>query len=565
MFLKPSAYLFLAVMFCAPFLAFAQEPDPYAEEVTIIAPYQPSVEDANKLNFDPQFESPQIEKPVMSYGIQSFEIPTTYTPGSLSPASITGEPINKLYRNFIKAGIGNYWTPLLELYAGSLRHKKNVFSVGVQHLSSNGAIKDYGPSQYSHNGITLNASRIQKKHTLSAFLGYQRDVFHNYGFAPDDYSFTIDKDSLKQRYQTVSTGFMIKNNASKKQKGDYYLGVNYDLWNSRYDLTEHRMNLLSGYRYSFDLSKSLDREEAGIDINTSWYNERYDTVSNIAIVGVYPYVVLGLKEYELKIGARMHQLVASDPVFYFSPDLELTINVIPDAMKIFAGVTGGIEQNSLASLSAKNPFIAPTARPSLSTTSYKAFGGVNGKIGSNMDLIIKVDAGAVDNMPFFVNVPWNYDTITMTDNAFDMVYDDVTYFHVHSSFGYRFSDVLNGRLYGDYQVYSMTGLDHPFHIPELTAGLDLNYNYKNKIRAHVNVLFCGEQYSASYDSSTDILTTKGYEIDPYLDLSLGAKYRFSDPLTFFLDANNLLNNHYEYRYGFPSQGINIMLGATYAF
>ncbi len=559
------AIVMLAILFFVPLLASAQEPDPYSEEVTIIAPYQPSVDDANKINFEPQFESPRIEKPQMIYGIQSARIPTSYTPGSLKPASITGEPISKLYRNYIKAGLGNYWTPYLELYAGSLRHKKNTFSLGLRHHSSNGSIKDYGPSQFSHNGVDLNTSRVMKKHTISAFLGYNRDVYHNYGYLADDYATEFDKDSLKQRFQTVSTGFMLKSNPSRRSNGAHYMGLSYQLWNSKYDLAEHKVNLKAGYEHVLDVIDALETENIGIDISTTYFNERYDSVSDFVLVGAYPYIKIGMKEYTLKVGARMNQVISENPIFYVNPDMELQISVIPDAMKIYAGVTGGIQKNTLCEFSQMNPFISPTLGSSLSTIPYKAYGGVNGKIGNNMDLRINFEAGAVDNMPFFVNMPWQFDTVTIADNSFGVVYDDITYYHVHASFLYRFSEKINGRLYGDYYAYTMTDLANPFHTPEILAGLDLDYNIKDKILANMNIHFCGEQYSASIDPKTGVISTLGYEIDPYVDISLGAKYHFSKPFSAFVDINNILNNHYEYRYGFPAQGINFLVGASYAF
>ncbi|PLW97582.1 MAG: hypothetical protein C0593_08290 [Marinilabiliales bacterium] len=555
----------IAVLLIIPGFVSAQEPDPYSEEVTIIAPYQPSVEDANKLNIEPQFESPQIDKPQITYGILSSRVPTRYTPGSLRPASITGEPISKLYRNYIKGGFGNYWTPYLELYAGSLRHKKNTFSVGMKHHSSNGSIKNYGPSQFSQNSIDINTGRVMKKYIFSASLGYDRDVYHNYGYMPLDSTQEYDKDSIKQRFQTLSAGIMFKSRESRKSKGKHYFGLNYNLWNSRYDLTEHDVNLKTGFIRYTEVVNVLDSEEFGVDVDAHYYNEQYDSVNNHAIISALPYLKIGMKEYTLKLGAGLHQLIADENIFYVSPEIELQINVIPDAMKLYAGVTGGVKKNTLAALSAQNPFITPGLRSSVTTMPYKAYGGVNGKIGSNMDLNVNFEAGAMDNMPFFVNVPWQFDTSTIADNAFDVVFDDVTFYHVHASFLYRFSEVVNGRLYGDYYAYTMTTLQEPFHTPEMIAGFELKYNFMDKIAANVDLFYCGNQYSASLDPKTMVLTTAGYEIDPYMDISIGANYRFSKPLSFFLNVNNILNNHYEYRYGYPAQGINFLVGASYAF
>lgn len=545
-------------------VGFSQEV-PYTEEVTIIAPYQPSVDDANKINVEPQFEDPNIQPPEINYSINSFRIPTTYKPGSLKPASIVGEPISKLYRNYIKAGVGNYWTPYVELYAGSLRSKQHVFSVKFKHLSSNGSMKDTGPSQFSKNELGLYAKKIYKSHVLNGYLKYNRDVVHYYGFNPDDYAVEFDKDSLKQRYQTLSTGFVLQNSNAKNNDHSHYLGLNYTLWNSRFDATEHIVNLKTGLVQKVDAIKVLDSQEAGVDIDASYYNERLDDVENLGVINVFPYFKAILKEYSLRLGVGLHEVLDEDPIMYLSPLIDLSVTVIPDAMKIYVGVKGGVERHSMAGITTINPFALPGINSVLSTTSYNAFGGVKGKIGSNMDLNINIEAAQVDNMPFFVNSPLVTDGTMITNNGFSIITDDVSYYHLNTEFTYRFTETFLGRVYGDYYSYTLTALPEPFHKPELIVGSELRYNFLDKINLGADLFFGGKRYSAGWDPTTNLLSSAVYEIDAYFDMSLHANYSFSDSFSVFLNANNILNNHYDIWYGFPSQGVNVLGGISYAF
>ena len=556
--------LLLMVLMFITVNSFSQE-IPYTEEVTIIAPYQPSVEDANKINIEPKFEDPNIQPPEINYSINSFRIPTSYKPGSLKPASIVGEPISKLYRNYIKAGFGNYWTPYLELYAGSLRSKQSVFSVKFKHLSSNGSMKDTGPSQFSNNELGLYGKKIYKKYVLNGYLKYNRDVVHYYGYNPDDYAVEFDKDSLKQRYQALSTGFMLQNSNSKRGNNSHYLGVNYTLWNSRFDATEHIVNLKTGLAQEFKAIKALDSQEVGLNIDATYYNERLSTIENLGIINAFPYVKASLKEYSLRLGVGLHQVLSDDPVMYVSPLIDLSVTVIPDAMKIYVGVKGGVERHTLAGLTAINPFALPENNPILSTTSYNAFGGVKGKIGSNMDLHISIEAAQVDNMPFFVNSALTTDGTSITNNGFSIITDDVSYYHLNTEFTYRFTETFLGRIYGDYYSYSLTSLSEPFHKPEIIVGSELRYNFLDKINLGADLFFGGKRYSAEWNPTTNLLSSAVYEINAYFDMSLHANYRFSDSFSVFLNANNILNNHYDIWYGFPSQGINIIGGVNYAF
>ncbi len=113
------------------------------EEVTVVAPYQPTVSDASKISLSPKDTGRAVIKPEFTYNIKSktYKAPIVLEP--IKPAKIAGESVTELYKNYIRAGIGNYWTPYIEFYANKLRSKKNAFGVHAKYLASFGGIKDY--------------------------------------------------------------------------------------------------------------------------------------------------------------------------------------------------------------------------------------------------------------------------------------------------------------------------------------------------------------------------------------------------------------------------------------
>ena len=157
------------------------------EEITVVAPYQPAVSDAFKINISPRVPDEKLEKPEFNYSILSREFRVEPQLEPISPASIQGESVAKLYRNYIKAGIGNYGTPYLDFYANKLRSKKNAFGARVRHISSSGKIRDFAYPGNSNTEIAAFGKKFMPNHTLSADAYYRRKGVHFYGFRPDDF------------------------------------------------------------------------------------------------------------------------------------------------------------------------------------------------------------------------------------------------------------------------------------------------------------------------------------------------------------------------------------------
>ena len=61
------------------------------------------------------------------------------------------------------------------------------------------------------------------------------------------------------------------------------------------------------------------------------------------------------------------------------------------------------------------------------------------------------------------------------------------------------------------------------------------------------------------------LGSAAHKMKPIYDLNLGASYAYLDWLSVFVKLNNILNSKYDYFNGYPVQGINAMVGASFSF
>ncbi len=106
------------------------------KEVFVVKPYEPVLSDAVKINFLPSVSDTLHVAPVFSYGILSQRIPTEYEVVPITAAKMVAESVPRLYKSYLKLGIGNYLTPLAELNISSLRSSKFVGGFYFRHLSS---------------------------------------------------------------------------------------------------------------------------------------------------------------------------------------------------------------------------------------------------------------------------------------------------------------------------------------------------------------------------------------------------------------------------------------------
>ena len=97
----------------------------------------------------------QVMPPVYNYQFQ---------PEPINAPKVGRDKISRLYRNYIKFGVGNYWTPYLDLAVNSLRSTRYSVGAKVYHHSSWGKIKTYAPASYSDTKIDLFGEKYFKNY-----------------------------------------------------------------------------------------------------------------------------------------------------------------------------------------------------------------------------------------------------------------------------------------------------------------------------------------------------------------------------------------------------------------
>lgn len=567
--LKGSLKVFLVLLFVTGFgfTGWSQEVSE-TEEITVVAPYQPSVSDAFKINVSPRIPEEKLKKPDFDYSIEAKTIQTPVSLDPIKPAKIMGESVNKLYRNYAKIGLGNYWTPLFEFYANKLRSKKNAFGVYVKHLSSSGTIKDYAFPGTSNTAVSAYGKKFMKNQTLSLEVDYNRKGAHFYGYRPGEFpELDLTKKDIKQSYNRFGFNAGIESNHTRGKKVNNETNLSYYYLFDRYDATEHKIRIDERLNKQFEFFEFSEMEKLGLDMSLDYYLNK-DTVTdhNTGLIRIDPYYTLMFDQYSFKIGVRTDIEMDSSNKVHVYPMVAIEVKVIKDALRTYAGIYGETNKNSLKSFSDENPFIISTIEKGFSNNKLSQFGGIRGRLTKYLDYNLSFVNSTIENMPLFVN-----DTVSGLGeglyNQFTVVYDEkVKYSRIIAEFGFHYKDKFNALLRGKYNSYFMTDEEKAWHKPGLEISLSADYSMQDKILLKAELMTRSKMYAKGYELNADNeMIVKALEIDPMIDLNLGVEYRYSKVLSGFLTLNNILGQRYYDWYNYPSFRFNMMLGITYSF
>jgi hypothetical protein len=542
------------IILAAPAQVFSQERN---EEVTITAPFQPSITDALKINFTPEIIPPEKPQYDFQFNYADKQLSVPLLPVPVQPARYHQKKKDNLLRNYIKAGFGNYTTPYLEFFAGSLQSENYQINLRLKHISSQGNIKGYGPSAYSKNEAEVNSKLFFGKHSLATDIDYRRNVYHFYGFEPDSFpTLDVNKDSLRQRFQEIGASTALKSNFRDKEKLSHSISLafyNYtDRFESRENLIKAKIDLAKG----FDLFRNYPPSEIGLTVKMDAFSRKDSSLtSNPLLLDFHPWIDLDFEQYHLQVGFEVvteHDSSTSVNIF---PVILADVLLIPGNLKAFVELKGEREINSFRSLSVENPYIIsnPTLLNSISNIGFG--GGLLGNAGG-FNYYAKALFRNILNMPLYVN-----DTSLLLLNRFDLIYDDVSEFTLEAGGGYEVPGVIHIALSGIYYSYKMENELQAWHKPAYKVTLSGNYTFLEKYTIDAAIFLFGKAFYKDFRGN-EIITG---DLPSSLDLNAGFTYQHNRYFSSFLKLNNILNQKYERWHNYPLQGFQVMAGLGFSF
>ena len=560
-------------------MAQAQEESTYNESVLVKGSFRPVIEQREKVTFPAVVTDTMTRfEHTFQYSITPRRLNSIYEPARIKAARILGEPATKLYNNYLRLGMGNYWSPLADLYWCSTRDREKTYGVRFNHRSSWGTLPDYGKNHFGLTDVTLFGKYIvADKLQLSTDLNYEHDHNLYYGFTDDKLQTTLGKDrddisvgDYKAKYNVITWNAGVKNMQLDGYKLGYSANVRVsDLWAS-WSQNEFNLNFSGDIHYGF---KMLRNAKGIAYLHAEWeaYKFSYSPDGTMPLgfnTALYPFTdapacdgsrnIVKLNPYVdfMYNGLLFHAGLTtgwdgfSDPskvFFRLFPDVVVSKSLMQEALVVSLGFTGGLDANNWDLIRKINPYVCPGAEQR-ATHHYDLTGHARWTISKKLEANAEVRYSNLrDDLTF------GLDGLYQLDNVYWPIYFDNQRLTAGADIAFVNDEMLTLRFGGHY-YYNKTKLawNKPLYRPDwdLMASADVNYN--DKWLFHLEGQLLGKMQG---DNNEELPMRYGINAE--------VEYRHNRALSFFLKMDNLAFQRYYYWSNYPSQRGLFILGLTY--
>lgn len=582
---------------------FAQQDSALHRSVTVERDFQPVIQAAGKIATKPAVVETNIESSQVHYSDFTAEVTPQATFNPLLSQPTRFEPGRK-YNGYIRGALGHPNT-LLDFGYHLDDTKNSILDVYAHHRA------EWGLAALSKTNVGLNFTHTYSKCDLYFGLSGGNIFYHKYGhfydysqtfgmWAKNDEAYpkpyTIgDKD--KTSLWTAEVYLGVKANA--KQDVQYQVQTGYMLFAKAGAVSEHQLRT----KGSFDWHSAEHHVGAQLYVQNNFLqlndalgipNSLYQkSRHNFRIEPYYAYEGTRLRvhvgmNFDLNIG-KGHQILSKTENVSFapSPHINLEAQIAKQWLTIYADIEGSLGFGSLQSYMEENRYSmihAGIIRPCAPYTPVDAELGFH--IRPHRDVLIEIHGGYAYMMyeDFWIataNSTTVFEPLNKPLMAGDFIHDHAENYQrgkIGGQLNYHYQDLVRVNLHGDYYIWK--GDTTVYDRPNWELGLRIDGRINKNWSLYSDNQFAGKRLALATDGE--------HWLAPTIDLNLGLQYDMwvgkvknestkgktnnnalrPEPqpnLTLFFQLNNWLHRKNEIYYGYRSQGINFLLGATYRF
>ena len=582
---------------------FAQQDSALHRSVTVERDFQPVIQAAGKIATKPAVVETNIESSQVHYSDFTAEVTPQATFNPLLSQPTRFEPGRK-YNGYIRGALGHPNT-LLDFGYHLDDTKNSILDVYAHHRA------EWGLAALSKTKVGLNFTHTYSTCDLYFGLSGGNIFYHKYGhfydysqtfgmWAKNDEAYpkpyTIgDKD--KTSLWTAEVYLGVKANA--KQDVQYQVQTGYMLFAKAGAVSEHQLRT----KGSFDWHSAEHHVGAQLYVQNNFLqlndalgipNSLYQkSRHNFRIEPYYAYEGTRLRvhvgvNFDLNIG-KGHQILSKTENVSFapSPHINLEAQIAKQWLTIYADIEGSLGFGSLQSYMEENRYSmihAGIIRPCAPYTPVDAELGFH--IRPHRDVLIEIHGGYAYMMyeDFWIataNSTTVFEPLNKPLMAGDFIHDHADNYQrgkIGGQLNYHYQDLVRVNLHGDYYIWK--GDTTVYDRPNWELGLRIDGRINKNWSLYSDNHFAGKRLALATDGE--------HWLAPTIDLNLGLQYDMwvgkvknestkgktnnnalrPEPqpnLTLFFQLNNWLHRKNEIYYGYRSQGINFLLGATYRF
>jgi hypothetical protein len=556
-------------------IAFGQK-----DQVIVITHGTRKIEPAYRMTALPNVIDTVISTKVTEYPLLVLQQKTAISVEPIKPAKINTESLlSQLYNSYAKIGIGSKLMPLGEVYVNSKWSSKYLWGIHAKHLSSFGNFENYAPSQFDRTKVDLNGSILRSNYTLKSAVHYNNQGLHYYGWQiPTD---SVDRKQVAQRYHDAGAAFSFLSHKGDSARFNYGISADYNYFtnqksyldtNGDWRAREHNIGFVFSGKYA--VGKEVFSGELSVRNNRYAYGSPGDTnlipadsgfIFNNTLVSLKPRITTFLQDnrFKAEVGVDLSVDASEKTKFYVFPLIELKYALLNNMLIPYAGLRGGIKQNSLKALVNQNEFVLTNQNIRNENTAIDFYAGIKGVLSKNLSFNASASFARVKDKAFFIT-----DTLFSVGNKFAAIYDTLNLTTIEASLTYQLNEKLKIDGVGRYFSYALLNNSFAWNLPVWQGIIRGHYNLYDKLIFNLDFSMEGGRKALVYEAGEDVIEENlqfAKNLGIIADVNIGAEYRYNKRLSAFIQFNNVASQSYQRWYNYPVQRFQVLGGVTVRF
>jgi hypothetical protein len=537
----------LALIICmgAALTVSAQKKDT-TRSVDITSSFRPVLQAPAKLAFNATPPSADTSKPRLQYDIPNPNLLFAYQPGSLKPLALAIDTnVAFANSNYIKAGFGSLRTPYVQ--AGFSFGDGNTAGVNIyaRHVSSQGKkeFQDFTNTQVKLSGFYKTAGNVE----LNASLGMKQERTYKYGYLPETLSFP--KDSIRQRFQTISARLAARNLESTEFGLNYAPEIRIDIFG------DHIKNNESNTVVNLPLEKTVGKDFAvnlGVTFDLTRLSPDNKSAVNNTMWYLSPSVVYKSTTLRLQGGIRPSW---DNKTFKMFPNILAEVGTDDQRFTFQAGWTGYVRKTSFQYLASQNPWLWVPGELR-NTWIEERYAGFKGTVGDHFTYSAKVGFNKLSNQPLFIN-----DTTAAGDGkSFAVVYaDKMNVLNLGGELGYTVAEKFS--VISSLSFNQFTGLRGQH---KAWGMLPLEFNTALRLQVIRDLWLKTDLFAWSGPRYMRQDGSDG-KLSGAFDLNAGLEFKITRNINLWTQFNNIFNKEYQRWNQYRVYGFNFVGGIIFSF
>lgn len=576
---KMKLYMLIAGMLLSASSLFAQKQDSLLRrQMELEREFNPTLQDANKINSLPALQQPAIKKANTDYSTWAGRTTPPLEIATPQPGNAMTEIPYDKKRGYVGLSAGNNGNIDGILGYRLLNEEANKLNFTFMHNSSNSDVEYVQHSNPSKNKAywmnnvgRLAYDRLSDTYKFNIEASYLHSLFNYYG---NTFGNTRVFDNQNQRLGVFSLNVGVQ--SVDNEDFNYNAFVDYKNFSTKFGTALNDKGLAGNqFDFLFNLEKPFEAYDSRIGIDGQVFGVFNDVASTVDYDDIFllkgtPYIRFKGDAWDAKLGANVIFKFADKNRIYFTPNIDLSLNVT-DRSSLYATIAGSVDDNGYLNMAEESRYVQPMAyvKPSFSIIDMELGAKIGEADGFRFDVFGGFKKTSDEHFLLFkqtLHIPVTESAFYTNQEYLNPFYADVTRsfiggriqsntwspLNISASLRKNFYTVkeftIDAAQISDAKAYNQPGFE-----ADIRATLEVIGNLKLSL----NYYFAGDRWT--YFNGANV------KMDNIGDLNAGAVYQFTDWLSVNLKANNLLFQKYDIWYGFPAQGFNDMGGATIKF